>query len=303
MYQGVSAILVLVPPTWRLVAERSGDLDGRVGQLHDRLEVRSITLHQPLRVKEATPAIAGVECYAIEGTPADSVIVGAGTQSNWCRQTAASARKLGMDAYLVLSKGFIGPGVQGNLFLDQLMGAQVEIIEGDVGTDPTPIMERMKAKASELSSQGGKPYILDLFEKDAPLAAASYMDAYLELRQQLEEADLQADYLFLAAAGSALALSEPDFAWVQTYEGGGSYVDDVTTTLSDAAGNLIIAGVSFDGVEGLDMLICKMAGEDGEILWETRVPAFDGADMATSGMVPDGFGDLLVCGYVVGCEG
>lgn len=145
----------------------------------------------------------------VQAQGADSVIVGAGTQSNWCRQTAAAARKLGMDAHLVLTKGFIGPGVQGNLFLDQLMGADVEVIEGDVGTDPTPIMERMKAKAAELSSQGGKPYILDLFEKDAPLAAASYMGAYLELRQQLEEADLEADYLFLAAAGatqSGLAL-------------------------------------------------------------------------------------------------
>ena len=145
----------------------------------------------------------------VQAQGADSVIVGAGTQSNWCRQTAAAARKLGLDAYLVLSKGFIGPGVQGNLFLDQLMGAQVEIIEGDIGKDPAPIMEGMKAKASELSAQGRKPYILDLFEKDAPLAAASYMGAYLELKQQLEDSDLRSDYLFLAAAGatqSGLAL-------------------------------------------------------------------------------------------------
>jgi 5'-nucleotidase len=36
----------------------------------------SITLHQPLRVREARPAVAGVEAYSIEGTPADCVIVG-----------------------------------------------------------------------------------------------------------------------------------------------------------------------------------------------------------------------------------
>ncbi len=145
----------------------------------------------------------------VQAQGADSVIVGAGTQSNWCRQTAAAARKLGLDAYLVLSKGFIGPGKQGNLLLDQLMGVQVEIIEGDIGKDPAPIMEGMKAKASELSAQGRKPYILDLFEKDAHLAAASYVDEYLELRQQLEEGGLRADYLVLAAAGatqSGLAL-------------------------------------------------------------------------------------------------
>jgi len=37
----------------------------------------SITLHQPLRVRPAKAAIPGVEAYSIEGTPADSVIVGA----------------------------------------------------------------------------------------------------------------------------------------------------------------------------------------------------------------------------------
>ena len=36
----------------------------------------SITLHQPLRVRTAKSAVAGVEAYSIEGTPADSVIVG-----------------------------------------------------------------------------------------------------------------------------------------------------------------------------------------------------------------------------------
>ena len=41
----------------------------------------SLTLHQPLRVKEVKPAVAGVEAYSIEGSPADSVVVG--TQMLW----------------------------------------------------------------------------------------------------------------------------------------------------------------------------------------------------------------------------
>jgi 5'-nucleotidase len=36
----------------------------------------SITLHQPLRVKRVEPQVEGVEAYSVEGTPADSVIVG-----------------------------------------------------------------------------------------------------------------------------------------------------------------------------------------------------------------------------------
>ena len=145
----------------------------------------------------------------VQAEGADCVIVGAGTQSNWCRQTAAAARVLGLDAYLVLSKGFIGPEVQGNLLLDKLMGANVTVIEGDIGKDPSPILERMHATAMELRGQGRKPYLLDLMDKDAPLAAASYVEEYLEMRDQLDGHGLKADYVVLAAAGatqSGLAL-------------------------------------------------------------------------------------------------
>ena len=36
----------------------------------------SVTLHHPLRMKKAEPRISGVETYSVEGTPADSVILG-----------------------------------------------------------------------------------------------------------------------------------------------------------------------------------------------------------------------------------
>lgn len=35
----------------------------------------SVTLHQPLRVRDVRPAVPGIETYAVEGTPADSVII------------------------------------------------------------------------------------------------------------------------------------------------------------------------------------------------------------------------------------
>ena len=38
----------------------------------------SVTLHQPVRVREIRPPVKGVKCYAIEGTPADSVILALG---------------------------------------------------------------------------------------------------------------------------------------------------------------------------------------------------------------------------------
>jgi len=109
--------------------------------------------------------------------------------------------------------------------------------------------------------------------------------------------------LILALSGLALADSAPEWQWTATYDGGGLYIDDAVASLTDAAGNLVLAGVSHDGVDGIDMLICKLSAAAGAILWEQRVPAFDTNDMATSGMVWDGSGDLLVAGYVVGCVG
>ncbi len=35
----------------------------------------SVTLHQPLRVRPARPAVAEIETYVVEGTPSDSVII------------------------------------------------------------------------------------------------------------------------------------------------------------------------------------------------------------------------------------
>ena len=35
----------------------------------------SVTLHQPLRVRQVTPIVPGIETHVVEGTPADSVII------------------------------------------------------------------------------------------------------------------------------------------------------------------------------------------------------------------------------------
>jgi hypothetical protein len=101
----------------------------------------------------------------------------------------------------------------------------------------------------------------------------------------------------------ALAAAAPSFGWMQTYEGGGLYVDEATLALSDPAGNLVLGGVSHDGIDGMDILVCKLARDTGALIWETRQTAFDTNDMAVSDMCWDGLGDLLVAGYVVGCVG
>src|SRR5688572_29737360 len=49
---------------------------------------------------------------------ADTVVAGAYTQSNWCRQITAASRKHGLKPVLVLAHGVKGPMLQGNLLLD-----------------------------------------------------------------------------------------------------------------------------------------------------------------------------------------
>src|ERR1700758_2206014 len=63
----------------------------------------------------------------------DMVVWGAGVQSNNCRQTAAACAKLGLECRLYLTRAMHNDDVQGNLLLDHLMGARVEIIDVAMG--------------------------------------------------------------------------------------------------------------------------------------------------------------------------
>ncbi len=55
---------------------------------------------------------------------ADTVVAGAYTQSNWCRQITGAAKKLGLEVALVLLHGEKGPALQGNLLLDRADGGR-----------------------------------------------------------------------------------------------------------------------------------------------------------------------------------
>lgn len=127
---------------------------------------------------------------------ADTVVCGAFTQSNWCRQITAAARKLGLDCSLVLVHGVKGPLLQGNLFLDRLMGADVEIVDIDHMQHLGPYLE---AKVAKLKAAGKRPYYLSPFNLGVlSLSAVGYVNAYLELDGQLAERNLVASHIYLA---------------------------------------------------------------------------------------------------------
>ena len=103
-------------------------------------------------------------------------------------------------------------------------------------------------------------------------------------------------------AGTA-AIADASLEWSELYDGGGSYLDVGTAALCDPDGNLVVAGESADGIDGTDMLIRKLDRDSAEALWSERYSAFDGNDMALTGMIWDPSGDLLIAGYIRGCEG
>lgn len=76
----------------------------------------AVTLRQPLRIREVEPMVPGVETYAVEGTPSDSVILALGKLIQGKIDLVVSGinngHNLGEDAHI---SGTVGAALQGYL--------------------------------------------------------------------------------------------------------------------------------------------------------------------------------------------
>lgn len=132
---------------------------------------------------------------------ADVVVWGAGVQSNNCRQTAAACAKAGLDCHLILGRNGPANGpdiVQGNLLLDQLVGAVIEIVEEGLGPD---LDRKIAAQAEKYRLAGRRPYMWDPHVVK-PLAAISYTLCLIEILEQAVQQALGVDAVYLCSAGS-----------------------------------------------------------------------------------------------------
>jgi 1-aminocyclopropane-1-carboxylate deaminase/D-cysteine desulfhydrase-like pyridoxal-dependent ACC family enzyme len=139
---------------------------------------------------------------------AEMFVWGAGTQSNNCRQTAAGCAKLGLACHLVLSRAGFSDELQGNLLIDHLVGATVEIVDPPVGPELDALIAR---RAEEFRAQGRRVYAWDR-EIVKPRAAVSYLLCLCEILEQLAERgearQPAATYVCSAGStGSGLALA------------------------------------------------------------------------------------------------
>ena len=134
----------------------------------------------------------------------DCILTGASSQSNFCRQATAAANKLNLESYLVLMHGVKGKLMQGNYLLYNILGANVDVVEGE---DLEQIPKHLDRKYNQLIKQGRKPFLIygGFGEEDTALAGISYANAMAEIDLQMKEQNFMADHLFVTAANMTQA--------------------------------------------------------------------------------------------------
>ena len=134
----------------------------------------------------------------------DCILTGAGSQSNWCRQTVAAANKLNLESFLVLMHGVKGNEMQGNFLLYNVLGANVDVVEGE---NLEEIPKHLDKKYEELIKQGRKPLLIKggFDHDDSVLAGISYANAMAEIDVQMRNNNFMADHLIVTAANMTQA--------------------------------------------------------------------------------------------------
>lgn len=183
---------------------------------------------------------------------ADCVIGTASVQSNYCRQLAAAAAKLGIDAYLVLRniRGYKDYEIQGNYYLDILLDAKIQIIEPQNWTEHKNFIYQLKEK---LVSEGRKPFIMRAVNvEDTWLDSLGYANCYLELMEQFDEADIEVSNLFVTSSDTTQA----GLLFAQKYIGKSINIVGIRPSLNDGSS-------PHTGKQGVYDIICRMAKETG----------------------------------------
>ena len=140
---------------------------------------------------------------------ADVFIAGGGVaQSNHARMCAAAAVKAGLKPVLVLNRGPSDQqAMQGNLLLDDLLGAEVWLVPDDQARqDVNPrfgLHHVMLEVAEKYRSRGRTPYVLPT--SSIGLAALGFVSCAVELAAQLDGSSVRKADIYLTSSGSTQA--------------------------------------------------------------------------------------------------
>lgn len=128
----------------------------------------------------------------------------ASAQSNFCLQTAAAGRKLGMKSSFVLLKG-VHNETQGNLLLQNVLGSDVEILDvSDMSLlRGSFVADKLQAVADKALNDGETPYVVkhNLPELPAILGVVGWTVVAEELDHQFRQMGIDVDYVVLANGG------------------------------------------------------------------------------------------------------
>jgi len=134
---------------------------------------------------------------------ATTVITCGGIQSNHCRATAVACRQVGLRPVLLLrGTAPSAAGLDGNLLLDALVGAEVRWTDRAGYADRD---EKMAAIAEALRAAGERPYIIPEGGSNA-VGALGFVRAGQELARQLDAHALSIDTV-VSAVGSGGTLA------------------------------------------------------------------------------------------------
>ncbi|MFA4836489.1 MAG: 5'/3'-nucleotidase SurE [Dehalococcoidia bacterium] len=104
----------------------------------------SVTLHQPLRIKKINPLISGIETYSVEGTPADSVILGlklvAGDGIDLVISGINAGLNMGNDVFI---SGTVGAALQGSFYETPAIAISSEMVDSGARFDVAAMIGKL----------------------------------------------------------------------------------------------------------------------------------------------------------------
>ena len=134
---------------------------------------------------------------------ADVIITAGAVQSNHCRQTAAAATKFGMEC-IIVAKPSWSKEYNGNLFLDELLGAKLVLLEEDNEAldqgGKLSMEETIENLMADLKTKGKNPYYIPVGGSNS-IGSLGYISMTMELIVQANEMGIEIGSM-VAASGS-----------------------------------------------------------------------------------------------------
>ena len=177
----------------------------------------------------------------------DYLITCGGIQSNHARATAAVAAKLGIGAYLVL-RGSGCENIEGNYFLDQMLGADIKFITPEEYRDSR--MKIMIKIQVELAKKGKKGYIIPEGASNG-IGLFGYYKAMEEIFNQEKELGIKFDAIVttVGSGGTYAGLLYANRVYKNTGKIYGINICDTAEHFEGVVKKLILGSAIYTGQE------------------------------------------------------